>query len=180
MVRRGGRQDFPLLYRMYAETAVRDGFVIRPEAYYRAVWETFFQRGMCLPLLAEVEGQPVAGLVLFVFAGRAWYLYGMSREAHRDQMPNYLLQWEAMRAAKDMGAREYDLWGAPDTFDESDPMWGVFRFKEGSGRGGGAHPGCLGFPRAPGHVCLYTRILPRLLDLMRRRGKARTRQEVRA
>ncbi len=28
----------------------------------------------------------------------------------------------------------YDLWGAPDVFDESDSMWGVYRFKEGLGR----------------------------------------------
>ena len=59
------------------------------------------------PLIAEVEGQPVAGLMLFFFAGRAWYLHGMSREAHRDKMPNYLLQWEAMRRAR--AARLPDL-----------------------------------------------------------------------
>ena len=102
---RGGRQDFHLLYRMYAETAVRDGFVIRAESYYLGVWNTFIQRGMCVPLLAEVEGEAVAGLVLFAFARKAWYLHGMSRESHREKMPNYLLQWEAMRSGKGGSAR---------------------------------------------------------------------------
>ena len=179
-VRRGSVTDFDLLYHMYAETAVRDGFAIRPAGYYRAVWETFSQNGMCVPLLAEVEGQPVAGLVLFVFAGKAWYLYGMSRDLHRERMPNYLLQWEAMRTARDMGAKVYDLWGAPDVFDETDRMWGVFRFKEGLGAGVVRTPGAWDYPARPLLYRFYSRVLPRILDVMRRRGTARTRQEVSA
>ncbi|MCX8025654.1 MAG: aminoacyltransferase, partial [Thermanaerothrix sp.] len=62
-VRRATPEDFPLLYRMYAETSVRDGFVIRPEPYYHQVWGTFLRAGMAEPLIAEVEGTPVAGLV---------------------------------------------------------------------------------------------------------------------
>ena len=48
-------------------------------------------------------------------------------------MPTYLLQWEAMRAAKEKGCSRYDLWGAPNTFNESDDLWGVYRFKRGFG-----------------------------------------------
>lgn len=177
-VRHGSAADFGLLYRMYAETALRDGFTIRPANYYQKVWDTFTRAGMCFPLVAEVEGEPVAGLVLFVYAQRAWYLYGMSREIHRDRMPNYLLQWEAMRIAKEKGALSYDLWGAPDVFDENDSMWGVFRFKEGLGGEVICTIGAYDFPCRPTFFRLYTRLLPRLLDVMRARGKARTRQEV--
>ncbi len=177
-VRRAGPGDFDQLYRMYAETALRDGFAIRSAGYYKAVWQTFSDQGMCVPLIADVDGQAVAGLVLFVFAGRAWYMYGMSREIHREMMPNYLLQWEAMRTAKELGASEYDLWGAPDTFDESDSMWGVFRFKEGLGARVVRTPGAWDYPARPGVYQLYSRVLPRILDVMRRRGKAETRREV--
>jgi lipid II:glycine glycyltransferase (peptidoglycan interpeptide bridge formation enzyme) len=177
-VRAGGPADLPLLYRMYAETSVRDGFVIRPEAYYQSAWRSFIEEGLAEPLIAEVEGQAVAGLVLFTFAGRAWYLYGMSTQAHRDKMPNYLLQWEAMRRAKARGCVQYDLWGAPDVFAESDPLWGVYRFKEGLGAAVVRTPGALDYPARPLLYRLYTRILPQILNLMRRRGKARTRQEV--
>jgi lipid II:glycine glycyltransferase (peptidoglycan interpeptide bridge formation enzyme) len=128
--------------------------------------------------MAEVVGQAVAGLVLFVFAGRAWYMYGMSRELHRDKMPNYLLQWEAMRAAKEMGAGEYDLWGAPDRFDESDGMWGVFRFKDGLGARVVRSLGAWDYSSRPVFYQLYSRVLPRVLDVMRRRGNAQTRREV--
>ncbi|WP_162787648.1 lipid II:glycine glycyltransferase FemX [Anaerolinea thermolimosa] len=177
-VRLGGEDDFDLLYRMYAETAVRDGFVIRPLEYYRMVWNTFSRRGMCFPLIAEVSGEAVAGLVLFVFAGRAWYLYGMSRDLHREKMPNYLLQWEAMRLACAKGASSYDLWGAPDVFNESDSMWGVFRFKEGLGARVVRTLGAWDYTARPLSYRMYTQILPRVLEWMRRRGKARTRRDV--
>ena len=42
----------------------------------------------------------VAGVVIFRFAGKAWYMQGMSGLAHREKMPNYLLQWEAIRRAR--------------------------------------------------------------------------------
>lgn len=177
-VRYGGEADFDLLYRMYAETSVRDGFVIRPKEYYETVWRTFMQARMAQPLIAEAEGQAIAGLFLFMFAGKAWYLYGMSRDAQRERMPNYLLQWEAMRTARDAGCQEYDLWGAPDVFDESDSMWGVYRFKEGLGGSVVRTVGAWDFPARPVMYALYTRVLPRMLDIMRRRGKARTQREV--
>lgn len=176
-VRPGGEADLPLLYHMYAETAVRDGFVIRPEAYYRSVWRTFLARGMATPLIAEVGEEAVAGLVLFHFAGTSWYLYGMSREAHREKMPNYLLQWAAIRAAKAAGSRVYDLWGAPDEFDETDSMWGVYRFKEGLGGEVVRTIGAWDYPVMPQLYTLFTRVLPRLLNIMRRRGQERTRRE---
>jgi peptidoglycan pentaglycine glycine transferase (the first glycine) len=177
-VREVGEESFSDLYRMYAETSVRDGFVIRPQEYYARVWRTYRQAGMAVCLMAEAEGQPVAGLILMHFAGKAWYLYGMSTQAHRERMPNYLLQWEAMRIAKMNNCLQYDLWGAPDIFDESDSMWGVFRFKEGLG---GRVVRTLGaWDYTPNRLFyqIYTRLVPRLLDVLRRRGKARTRQEV--
>ena len=98
-VRVGTQADLDMLYRMYAETSLRDGFVIREEAYYKMVWQTFMEAGMAEPLIAEVEGEAVAAVVIFRFAGEAWYLFGMSRPLHREKMPNHLLQWEAMRRA---------------------------------------------------------------------------------
>lgn len=177
-VREGCPSDLERAFSMYAETSIRDGFVIREKGYYLNLWETFMQRGLAQVLLAEVEGQPVAGLVLFCFGGRAWYFYGMSTAAHRELMPNYLLQWEAMRRAQSAGCRIYDLWGAPDDFIESDPMWGVFRFKVGLGGQLVRTLGAWDYPGSGWLYRLYTHTLPRLMDLMRRRGRARTRQYV--
>ena len=104
-VRPGTLADLKLLYAMYAETARRDRFIIRPLDYYRDAWGSFIEAGLAQPFIAEVEGVPVAALILFNFAERTYYFYGMSRDLHRDKMPNQLLQWEAMRWARATGLR---------------------------------------------------------------------------
>jgi lipid II:glycine glycyltransferase (peptidoglycan interpeptide bridge formation enzyme) len=179
-VRAGNTSDLPMLYKMYAETSVRDGFVIRDETYYRTVWQTFMESESpgCEPLIAEVEGKPVAAIFVFYFAGRAYYLYGMSREAHREKMPNYLLQWEGMRRAKAAGCSLYDLWGAPDEFNENDPIWGVFRFKEGLGGQVVRTLGAWDYTPKLLWYKMYSEVIPRVLDVMRSRGKARTQQKL--
>jgi len=170
-VRAGSPEDLPRFYAMYAETGQRDGFLVRPFGYYRHVWETFLWAGMAHLLLAEVEGEVVAGLILFRFAGTAWYMYGASSDRHRERMPNHLLQWETMRRAKAQGCTTYDWWGAPDALDERDPLWGVYRFKAGFGGELVPHIGAWDFPVSRPLYWLYTVAMPRLLDLMRRRHR---------
>jgi lipid II:glycine glycyltransferase (peptidoglycan interpeptide bridge formation enzyme) len=89
-------------------------------------------------------------------------------------MPGSLLQWQAIQRAKAAGCTRYDLWGAPDVFDESDSMWGVYRFKEGLGGYVARHLGAWDLVVRPFWYSLYTQLLPRLLDQMRRRGRERT------
>jgi peptidoglycan pentaglycine glycine transferase (the first glycine) len=168
-VRLGAVDDLPLLYDMYHETALRDGFVIRPLAYYADLWGSFMQRGLARPLIAEVEGDAVAMLVLFYFGGRAWYMYGASRNQHREKMPNHLLQWQAMRWARSAGCAVYDMWGAPDELLESDSMWGVYHFKKGFGATLVQHIGAFDYPGSRLWYWAYTVAMPRLLALMRRR-----------
>ncbi len=183
----GSLADLPLLYQLYAETSVRDGFVIRDEGYYQHVWQTFMEaaqfRGQSsIPwaelLIAKVDDQPVAAIFIFYFAGKAYYLYGMSRDQHREMMPNHLLQWEAVKRAKKAGCVIYDLWGAPDKFDESDGLWGVFRFKEGLGGQVVRTLGAWDYPASPVFYKWYTQMLPMILGVMRLRGKARMKHRI--
>ena len=174
-VRVGTPDDFDMLFRMYMETAERDNFTLRTREYYLAVWRTFFDAGFLRPLIAEVEAEPVAGLFLFMYGQKAWYIYGMSRAIHRAKMPTALLQWEAIRAAKAAGCTRYDLWGAPDTFNEQDSLWGVFRFKQGLGGQVVRHIGAWDLSAQPWIYSLYTRAIPRLLSLMRLRAKSQAR-----
>lgn len=170
-LRSGSKSDLDLLYQMYAETSLRDGFTIRDEGYYKTVWSKFMDAGMAESLIAEVEGKEVAAMMIFRFARRAWYLYGMSLDIHRQRMPNYLLQWEAIKGAKEAGCEVYDLWGAPDEFVEHDKLWGVYRFKQGLGAEVVRFIGAWDLPLKPGLYRFYTQIAPRMLALMRRRGK---------
>lgn len=177
-VRPGSAADFDLLYRLYAETSVRDGFVIRSAEYYKDVWGTLMQAGLAQPLIAEVEAEPVGGLVLFKFGRTVWYFYGMSRDAHREKMPNHLLQWEAIRWAQAQGCQMYDFWGAPDEFVESDSMWGVWKFKEGFGGQIVRGLGAWDYAPSPVMYQLYTTVLPRVLAVLRRRGKVQTQRNL--
>ena len=181
-LRVGKLEDLGMLYKMYAETSVRDGFVIRDEGYYSTVWNLYMNSSepTCEPLIAEVDGEPVAAIFVFYFAGRAYYVYGMSRDLHREKMPTYLLQWEAMKRAKAKGCTVYDLWGAPEVFDESDSMWGVYRFKEGLGGKVVRTLGAWDFAPSPLWYKMYSEIIPRVLDVMRSRGKAKTKQSLSA
>jgi lipid II:glycine glycyltransferase (peptidoglycan interpeptide bridge formation enzyme) len=179
-VRLGKTNDLDLLCQMYAETSLRDGFTIRNKKYYHIVWSEFIEAGMAEPLIAEVEGEEVAGVIIFRFAHRAWYLYGMSKRVHREKMPNYLLQWEAIKRAKDASCAVYDLWGAPDDFIEGDNLWGVYRFKQGLGAEVVRFIGAWDLPLNPVVYRLYTQMVPRLLALMRRRGKRQIQGSIQA
>jgi lipid II:glycine glycyltransferase (peptidoglycan interpeptide bridge formation enzyme) len=113
-------------------------------------------------------------LLVYRFGDTCWYIYGMSREAQRDRMPNHLLQWEAIRWARAQGCTTYDFWGAPDRLEPGDPMWGVYRFKEGFGAELVRTVGAWDYPVRPTLYAFYTRLLPRILGLLRVRGRAQT------
>jgi lipid II:glycine glycyltransferase (peptidoglycan interpeptide bridge formation enzyme) len=141
-VRTGAEEDVATFNALLATTAARGEFGVHEPAYYEAAYRLFVPRGWARLLLAEVEGDPVAGLMVFALPPRSWYFYGASSSAHREKMPTYLLQWEAMRWARSIGCRTYDLWGIPDEDEEtledqfterSDGLWGVYRFKRGFG-----------------------------------------------
>jgi lipid II:glycine glycyltransferase (peptidoglycan interpeptide bridge formation enzyme) len=169
VVRAGAVEDLPLLYKMYAETSARDGFAIREKRYYLTLWKMFLEAGMMEPLIAHVEGEAVAAMCVFRFGGTAVYMHGMSLPIHRNKMPTYLLQWEAMRRAKAAGCAVYDLWGAPNVFDETDTMWGVFRFKRGLGGQVVRTVGAWDLPLKPLMYRLYTGVIPNVLEIMKNR-----------
>lgn len=140
-VRVGSLSDLAVFYDLSQVTAQRDGFAIHPLAYYQAACNQFSADQRAL-LLAEYEGQPLAGLMVFTWEDRAYYLYGASNNEHREKMPTYLLQWEAIKWAKARGCRSYDLWGVPDApletleaefTERHDGLWGVYRHKRGFG-----------------------------------------------
>lgn len=170
-VRAGTEADLRPLYDIYAVTGQRQDFIIRPWEYYYDLWTTFMKVGLAHVLVAEHEGKVLAGCVLFHFAERVWYFYGMSSNTYRDLQPNYGLQWAALRWAKEQGYHTYDWWGAPNEFNEQDPMWGVYRFKRGFGSTIVQTVGAWDYAPIPPLYWLYTRAAPRFLNLLRRRRK---------
>jgi peptidoglycan pentaglycine glycine transferase (the first glycine) len=134
--------DLDTFHRLMLVTAERDMFGVHTRDYYQRAFQLFQPQGQCILLLADYQGEPLSALMVFARGQRAWYFFGASGNAHRECMPTYLLQWEAMRWARERGCISYDLWGVPD-FDESyleahfsersQGLWGVYRFKRGFG-----------------------------------------------
>lgn len=172
-VRTATLDDLPVMHTLYAETGRRNGFLTRPYEYYIEEWGALMRAGLAHALLAEVDAAPVAHVVLFHFARKCLYFTGASVSDNevRRLMPADLLQWEAMRWAKAQGYAVYDLWGAPDTFVPEDRMWGVYQFKRDFGGQVVRHIGAWDYAPYPPLYTLYARVMPRLLNLMRRRAR---------
>ncbi len=112
-------------YDMYEVTAKRDSIAIHSKEYYKSV----YQKTNMKMLIAEHEGDLLAGIFVLIQNDIATYVYGASSNSKRNLMPAYLLQWEAIKLSKSGGAKYYDFFGIPPTEDENHPMHGLYRFK---------------------------------------------------
>ena len=134
--------DVDTFFELMLETSDRDNFGVHTKVYYKTAYQLFKENNNVALLIAYYQDRPLAGLMVFRSGERSWYFYGASNNKERNRMPTYLLQFEAMRWAKEQGCISYDLWGIPDVdeqileseFDKrSDGLWGVYRFKRGFG-----------------------------------------------
>ena len=163
--------DLPVLYDLYRATGERDAFLTRPFDYYQQAWQAFMEAGLAHALIAEADGQPIAHVILFHFGSKCWYFYGASANEERQRMPNYLLQWEALKWAKAQGYSTYDMWGAPDHFTEADPLWGVYEFKRGFRGTVTRYIGAWDYAPYPLLYRAYTEVWPRVLSWLKSRRK---------
>jgi lipid II:glycine glycyltransferase (peptidoglycan interpeptide bridge formation enzyme) len=140
-VREGGLEDIDIFYRLMQITSERDEFGIHSKQY-RSVLEYFLPVNQAGLIIASVEDTPVAALLILILGTKSWYIAGASSNEYRKLMPTYAAQWGAICWAKARGCLSYDLWGVPDSDEETleaeftqrnDGLWGVYRFKRGFG-----------------------------------------------
>lgn len=111
------------------ETGVRDGFPTRPKAYFERLLDAYGEHARLY--MAYFDGKPVAGTLAVQDGDKTWYLYGASSNRTRNVMPNYLLQWEMIRWSIETKCRIYDFRGVSGDLSESNPLYGLYRFKKG-------------------------------------------------
>jgi lipid II:glycine glycyltransferase (peptidoglycan interpeptide bridge formation enzyme) len=128
-------QGLRTFYRIYRETAKRDGISIHGPDYYTALFELSARVPSAAAglYLASHEGEDLAGIITLFRGPEAVYLYGASADHKRGLMAPYALQWRAMRDAKAAGCLYYDLFGIPPDENPAHPMAGLYRFKTGFG-----------------------------------------------
>ncbi|MFA6431810.1 MAG: peptidoglycan bridge formation glycyltransferase FemA/FemB family protein [Candidatus Margulisiibacteriota bacterium] len=138
-----------LFYESYIETAKRDKFIIHPKTYYQRIREIMFSAGLGTTFIAYKDDKAIAGVIIFAFGGKIWYMYGASSALFRNLMPNHLLHWEIIKWGKERGYKEYDLWGIPANPKEGHPLFGVYRFKKGFNGKLVKYIGAYDFPYSP-------------------------------
>jgi lipid II:glycine glycyltransferase (peptidoglycan interpeptide bridge formation enzyme) len=127
---------------MMQATGTRNDFGVHDPAYYEKAYQFFVPSGRAALILAQHEGDDLAGVMVFALGDTAQYLYGASSSVKRNLMATYGVQWAAMQWAKARGCTAYDLWGIPDEDEATleaqfesreDGLWGVYGFKRGYG-----------------------------------------------
>ncbi len=126
----------PEFYNLYKQTAERNRFTVCDYSKFYAL----FMALDCDPhspeihfLLAEHEGEILAGAIVAISGSTATYLFGASANHKRNLMASYAVQWEAMILAKSRGCMVYDMGAIPPSNDPKHPFYGMYRFKSGFG-----------------------------------------------
>lgn len=128
-VKIAGKEALPDFMALMRVTGERDGFSIRSEGYFANMLDSLGEYARLY--MAYYEGEAVSGALTTNYAGKTCYIYGASGNEHRNVMPNYLIQWEMIRWAIETGCTVYDFQGVSGSFDENDPLYGLYRFKKG-------------------------------------------------
>jgi lipid II:glycine glycyltransferase (peptidoglycan interpeptide bridge formation enzyme) len=131
-------------YRLLQDTSERNEFGIHSLEYYIDFVQTFGDNAFLVT--AMYEGNVAASLIAARFGKEAIYMYGASSTEYRAHGAAFLLQFEAMRWARENGSERYDLWGIPAEDPEStgldggrvagtkgDDWRGLYKFKVGFG-----------------------------------------------
>lgn len=129
-VRICGKEMVPAFSDLMLTTGVRDGFVTRKPEYFAAMLDNLGEHAR-LYMAFDPNDTPIAGTLAIHYGDKVWYLYGASSNEHRNLMPNYLLQWRMIQWAVETNCRIYDFRGVSGDVSEDNPLYGLFRFKQG-------------------------------------------------
>lgn len=137
-------KNIDAFWNLNEQTTSRDGFKSFPKRFY----EKMLELEMVHQLTAYMNEEPIASNILIVSGNTCTYLHGTSSDAFRNVMAPYLLQWKGIELGKKHGCERYDFWGVAKpaskenthaqsfhryTWDTSDTLSGVTRFKAGFG-----------------------------------------------
>jgi lipid II:glycine glycyltransferase (peptidoglycan interpeptide bridge formation enzyme) len=133
-------QDLKLFWPVYLETAKRHKFVVFSEKYLEAEFNIFSKDGQILLFLGRYKGEVVSAAIFVVWQDMCFYHHSGSLSKYNKIPVSYLLQWEAIKEAKNRGCKTYNFWGiAPDVKNEKEaqksrhPWAGLSLFKMGFG-----------------------------------------------
>ncbi len=138
--------DIETFVKLLTETEDRQNFYSHKPDYYRKLFEILRP----IILTAYLDKISIATIMLFKYENFLYYPYGGSDPKYKEYMAPSLLHWEAIKLGKKLGCKTYDLWGSyKEKPDESDPWWGIYRFKSGFGGQEITFPDTVDIPLSP-------------------------------
>lgn len=126
-------EDLDCLYELYCETVKRQKFVPYPKQYFVDEFEAFAQDDLVDLVFGYHQGQLLSVAMIIYYDQTAYYHHGASIRKNPDVYANYLVQWEAIKRAKQRGMKIYDFWGVSPDDDPNHPRAGLTLFKRGFG-----------------------------------------------
>jgi len=133
----GKFEDLKDFHELYLETAKRDKFSPRALNYFQKMWKEINNNSQALAqlrlYLAKQNNETHAACLWVKVGTHVWYTYGASSTSGRELRPSNAIQWRMMRDARDAGAEIYDMRGIAATLNEKSPLFGLLRFKIGTG-----------------------------------------------
>ena len=135
VVSTGDFEELAAFHDVYVVTAERDGFNPRPLSYFQRMWQAMRaeDRDRIRLYLARHDGDVLAATTWVRVGNRVWYSYGASSNDKREMRASNAVQWRMISDAHAVGASVYDLRGISDTLADDDPLFGLIRFKLGTG-----------------------------------------------
>jgi lipid II:glycine glycyltransferase (peptidoglycan interpeptide bridge formation enzyme) len=118
-------EDLARFGRLHQDLMSRKGFDVELDVdVYRRVQRMSSAGDRLEVRLVEQDGVPLAGHVSSALGESKVYLFGASTPEGNRRKASYLLQWDALLAARSRGMKWYDLGGI-----DPDENEGVYRFK---------------------------------------------------
>lgn len=125
--------ELDTFYNLLQETAQRENFLIRPLLYFQSIWDHLVSKKMAQFFLAYHQETPLAAALAFRLGKKVWYVYGASANQKRNLQAAHLIQWALISWAKGLGCHTYDFRGVSGDLNPENPLYGLYRFKEGFG-----------------------------------------------
>jgi lipid II:glycine glycyltransferase (peptidoglycan interpeptide bridge formation enzyme) len=117
-----------VFYRLNLLTRHKHGVPPQPASFFVNLWSAFRPTGRVEVLVAELEGRPIASIVLMTFKETVTYAYGASDARFLKHTPNNALFDAALDWATERGYRYFDFGRtAPDNegLMEFKRQWGA-------------------------------------------------------
>jgi peptidoglycan pentaglycine glycine transferase (the first glycine) len=110
-VRTGGEADLDAFSRLMVAAAGRTDFALPPSDYYQTMWHFLRDQRHIELFVAEYDGEPVSAMMAIAFGDTVFAHASAWNGRHSASKPNHVLQWAAIRWAKEHDYRYFDVEG---------------------------------------------------------------------